>query len=103
MRSLKSQTTTTKAPAKVGSIYTSALIHKMPPGVPRYLAQKHADAKREVFEAALAWGLPFVKGSGIEFSLEADEKLQNTMDQAVKALVSVEAEIAAHAEKRGKK
>lgn len=104
-RSLKAQATTIKAPAKVGSIYTSALLHTMPPGVPRYLAQKHSDHVREVFDAALAWALPFLPGSGVEYPTSAEaEQLENRTDEAVQALCKVEAEIAAIVEKkRGKK
>lgn len=98
-RILKSVASTTKEPRKIGSIYTSALIHKMPPGVPRYLAQRHAEAKREVFEASIAWSDGFKN-----FSATKDMRLQNAMDNALEVLRDVEAEIALFVEKkRGKK
>jgi hypothetical protein len=87
-RILKSVASTTKEPAKVGSTYTSALIHKMPPGVPRYLAQKHADAKREVFESAFSLG----QSVGIA-----------AIGKAIDKFVTVEVEIDEYLEKRGKK
>lgn len=98
-RSLKAQATTIKAPAKVGSIYTSALLHTMPPGVPRYLAKRHSEAVLDCFEASIAWSEGFQN-----FTATKDMKLQNAMDNALEVLRDVEAEIAAIAEKkRGKK